>query len=93
MVLDMQPHDRAEYRAQMGHECLGFEPGRLTAWVQEAGLEEARVQPLPPSVGVKGPPLFVALCKKPVPAGKLSPARSSGKGYNVSPTQKKGSAR
>lgn len=60
VIMDMQPHDRAEYRAQMGHVWLGFEPAQLDRWLAEAGFESSRVHPLPPSPNVKGPPLFAA---------------------------------
>lgn len=60
VVMDMQPHDRAEYRAQMGHVWLGFEPAQLDRWLAETGFESSRVHPLPPSPNVKGPPLFAA---------------------------------
>ena len=65
LVLDMQPHDRSEYRQQMGHVWLGFPADDIERWLAEAGLERARVRPLPPSPGVKGPPLFVATADKP----------------------------
>lgn len=60
VVIDMQPHGREEYRGQMGHVWLGFaelEIGRLLAG---AGFEGARVVPLSPAPGVRGPALFAA---------------------------------
>ncbi len=60
VVMDMQPHDRAEYKAQMGHVWLGFGAAQLERWLAEAGFGAARVRPLPPSPNVRGPPLFVA---------------------------------
>ncbi|MBI5544636.1 MAG: metalloregulator ArsR/SmtB family transcription factor [Deltaproteobacteria bacterium] len=60
LVLDMQPHDRAEYRAQMGHAWLGFAPSQLERWLADAGLQAPRVRSIPPEPNVKGPPLFAA---------------------------------
>jgi ArsR family transcriptional regulator len=60
MLVDMQQHDRVEYREQMGHVWLGFEPDQIAAWLAEAGFEDVHVQSLPPDVSAKGPPLFVA---------------------------------
>jgi ArsR family transcriptional regulator len=84
LILDMQPHDRAEYRAQMGHVWLGFAPAQLERWLFDAGLADLRLLPLPPSPSVKGPPLFAATAKK---AGR----RAQGRPEKPSPT--KGSAR
>lgn len=65
LVLDMQPHDRAEYHAQMGHVWLGFPPAEIESWLGNAGLESIRVRAMPPSPGVKGPPLFAASATRP----------------------------
>ena len=64
VVMDMQPHDRAEYRGQMGHVWLGFEPAQMERWLAEAGFEAARVRALPPAPTVKGPPLFAATARR-----------------------------
>lgn len=60
IVLDMQPHDREEYRGQMGHVWLGFSAPDIERRLLEAGFAAARVVPLTPAPGVKGPALFVA---------------------------------
>ena len=44
----------------MGHQWLGFEPARLLDWLAAAGLEAARVLPLPPDPEAQGPNLFTA---------------------------------
>lgn len=71
IVLDMQPHDREEYRAQMGHVWLGFSGADVERLLQGAGFSSARVVPLTPAPGVKGPALFVA-------RGTAGPSSSSG---------------
>jgi len=60
LVIDMQPHDREEYRSQMGHVWLGFAEPELARLLSGAGLHGTRVVPLSPAPGVRGPALFVA---------------------------------
>ena len=64
LVVDMLPHDREEYKLQMGHVWLGFADDQMTGWMRDAGLEETRIRSLPPSVNAKGPALFVATARK-----------------------------
>ena len=60
LVIDMQPHDREEYRGQMGHVWLGFAEAEIGRRLGSAGFTGSRVVPLPPQPGVRGPALFVA---------------------------------
>jgi ArsR family transcriptional regulator len=64
VILDMQEHDRAEYRQQMGHVWLGFAPGQIDGWLRAAGLEPDAHVTLPAEPGAKGPPLFVATARR-----------------------------
>jgi ArsR family transcriptional regulator len=64
LIVDMLPHERDEYRATMGHLWLGFDEGQITAWMQDAGLTEARIVALPPDPQAKGPGLFTARAVK-----------------------------
>lgn len=64
MLIDMLPHDRAEYRDQMGHLWLGFEPEQIENWLKAANMKRVRVLPLPPETSAKGPSLFVATAVK-----------------------------
>jgi ArsR family transcriptional regulator len=61
LVVDMLPHDRAEYRQTMGHVWLGIDAEQLKEWAKAAGFASARYNPLPPSPTAKGPSLFVAV--------------------------------
>ncbi len=61
LLVDMLPHDRAEYRQTMGHVWLGIEAEQLQEWAQAAGFKSARIHALPPSPTAKGPSLFVAV--------------------------------
>ena len=60
LVVDMQPHEREEYRATMGHLWLGFSPEQLGGWLDGAGFAAPRVVPLAPDSHAKGPALFTA---------------------------------
>jgi len=60
LVVDMLPHDREEYRQEMGHVWLGFSEERIAGWLDDAGFEALDVTPLPPMPDAQGPGLFVA---------------------------------
>jgi ubiquinone/menaquinone biosynthesis C-methylase UbiE/DNA-binding transcriptional ArsR family regulator len=60
VIVDMLPHDRENYRQQMGHVWLGFSEDHSRRMFQEAGFEHVRVVALPPDARAKGPGLFVA---------------------------------
>jgi SAM-dependent methyltransferase len=59
VVVDMVPHERAEYRELMGHQWMGFDESQLAPWCRAAGLGEVAVRPLTPDPEAKGPTLFV----------------------------------
>ncbi len=59
LILDMQEHDRAGFREEMGHVWLGFEPDELKALLEEIGFAAVAVAPIPPDPGANGPRLFV----------------------------------
>ena len=73
VVVDMLPHDREEYKQQMGHVWLGFSRDRITAELGEAGFERVAVHALPPEPGVKGPTLFAASCRRAAVTADLTP--------------------
>ena len=64
MVVDMLPHDRAEYQQQMGHVWLGFSERQITRFLKGAGFEGVRIRPLPVDHNAKGPNLFAAIATK-----------------------------
>jgi ArsR family transcriptional regulator len=72
LVVDMLPHDREAYRADMGHAWLGFEHAQLEAWCADAGLVALRTVPLPPDPAGKGPPLFAATARRDAQARSLT---------------------
>ena len=60
VIADMLPHDREEYRQQMGHVWLGFGEEQMRRLLEAAGFERIRIIPLPASAAARGPALFVA---------------------------------
>jgi ArsR family transcriptional regulator len=61
LLVDMSPHDHAEYRQTMGHLWLGFDAEQIAAWGTGAGYSSVRYHPLPPAPQAKGPTLFTAV--------------------------------
>ncbi len=64
LVLDMVPHQRAEYRERMGHVWQGFAAPVLQEWLEGAGFGRTRYVPLAPDPRALGPRLFVATGEK-----------------------------
>jgi ubiquinone/menaquinone biosynthesis C-methylase UbiE/DNA-binding transcriptional ArsR family regulator len=60
LIVDMEPHEREEYRTTMGHLWLGFSAEQLGGWLQNAGFAAPRIVPLAPEPLAKGPALFTA---------------------------------
>jgi ArsR family transcriptional regulator len=60
VMADMLPHDREEYRQQMGHVWLGFSDEHVHRLLAAAGFERVRIVALPVDAAAKGPALFVA---------------------------------
>jgi ubiquinone/menaquinone biosynthesis C-methylase UbiE/DNA-binding transcriptional ArsR family regulator len=61
LLVDMLPHDRAEYRQTMGHVWLGFDAEQVTRWGEDAGFRATRQHALPAASQSKGPTLFAAV--------------------------------
>ena len=64
IVVDLLPHDRDDFRRQMGQRHMGFDSKGLGEMMTAAGLSPAANYPLPPEAGVKGPALFLATAGK-----------------------------
>jgi ArsR family transcriptional regulator len=64
LITDMLPHDRDEYRQQMGHVWLGFSESQLARYLRAAQFTGLRVRALPPDPRAKGPMLFVASARR-----------------------------
>ncbi len=70
VVVDMLPHERDEYRSQMGHVWLGFAEADVLRTLRDAGFESVRLLPLPADPKAKGPALFAARAVKPAAASR-----------------------
>jgi ArsR family transcriptional regulator len=64
VVIDLLPHDRSNYRSEMGHLRQGVSEEQLAEWLSEAGLESRTYHCLPPDPQAKGPALFAAVANK-----------------------------
>ena len=64
LIIDMLPHDRAEYQQQMGHVWLGFPERQVRKMLTAAGFEHVRFNPLPIEEEARGPALFAAVAAK-----------------------------
>jgi hypothetical protein len=63
-VIDMLPHDRAEYQQQMGHVWLGFPEKQMRKLMTSAGFSDVRWHALPVDPDAKGPALFAVVARK-----------------------------
>jgi SAM-dependent methyltransferase len=64
VIADMLPHDREEYRHQMGHVWLGFSGDQMHGLLGAAGFDRIRIVPLAANPLAKGPALFVASARR-----------------------------
>lgn len=60
VIVDLQPHDREDFRRQTGQTALGLEPKALEKMLNESGFESLTTRPMTPQSNVKGPALFLA---------------------------------
>ncbi|QOV87845.1 metalloregulator ArsR/SmtB family transcription factor [Humisphaera borealis] len=65
VVVDLLPHDRDDFRRQMGQLSLGLSPEFVAGAMNDAKLHETNIRPLPPEASAKGPALFLATGLKP----------------------------
>jgi ubiquinone/menaquinone biosynthesis C-methylase UbiE len=64
LIIDMLPHERAEYQHQMGHVWLGFPERQIQKMLTAAGFDRVRFRPLPIDQAARGPALFAATAVK-----------------------------
>ena len=70
VIVDMLPHERDEYRSQMGHVWLGFAEADVLRALRDTGFDNVRLLPLPADPKAKGPALFAARAVKPAAASR-----------------------
>jgi ubiquinone/menaquinone biosynthesis C-methylase UbiE/DNA-binding transcriptional ArsR family regulator len=64
LIVDMLPHERAEYQQQMGHVWLGFSDKQITRFLTATGFGNVRVRALPTDARARGPALFAAVATR-----------------------------
>src|SRR5205807_142052 len=57
VIIDLLPHDREDFRRQMGQTRLGFDAKEIESLLLAAGFKSPLVRPLPPEPNAKGPAL------------------------------------
>jgi ubiquinone/menaquinone biosynthesis C-methylase UbiE/DNA-binding MarR family transcriptional regulator len=69
LIVDMLPHDRQEYRLQMGHVWMGFSADQVEQTLTRSGFQQQRLIELPADPVAKGPTLFAATATRgdPIP--------------------------
>lgn len=72
LIVDMAPHEREEYRQQMGHVWLGFSEEQMRRLLAQTGFGAARIQALTPAAEAKGPTLFMASAERNQRAAAIS---------------------
>lgn len=70
LVVDMLPHERAEYRERMGHVWQGFSKQQVEEWMTDAGLASLDHRALPIDSAATGPALFAVSGRKPLAASR-----------------------
>ena len=58
VIIDMQSHERAEYREELGHTWLGFSRDQMEDWLSSSGWNMQRYFEVPPDSEAKGPGVF-----------------------------------
>ena len=61
VIVDLLPHDREDFRLEMGQVRRGIEPHGLHSMLTESGFSGVTHRPLSPETNVKGPALFLAV--------------------------------
>ena len=64
LLVDLMPHDREEYVAELGHIWQGFAEDQITGWLDTAGFPSARYRPMAHDSSDRTPGLFVATARK-----------------------------
>lgn len=64
VIVDLLPHDREDFRRQMGQTRSGFDPRDLDHLLKQAGFPATHIRPLPPEPSAKGPALFLATAQR-----------------------------
>lgn len=63
LMVDLMPHDRDEYVADLGHVWQGFAEEQIAGWLSTAGFTNARYRPMAHDSSDRTPGLFVATAR------------------------------
>jgi SAM-dependent methyltransferase len=61
VLVDLLPHDRDDFRRQMGQRWLGFDLQQVKTWLDDSKFEKVKSGPLPTESTAKGPALFLSV--------------------------------
>jgi ArsR family transcriptional regulator len=70
IIVDLLPHDRDDFRRQMGQIHAGFDRETVTAALSQARFDRPSFAALPPEPGAKGPALFLSTAASEPPLGR-----------------------
>ena len=60
VLVDLQPHDRDDFRRQMEQQHAGFDSATIEKMFNASGFRQIRINALSPEANVKGPAMFLA---------------------------------
>ena len=63
LLVDLMPHDREEYVAELGHVWQGFAEDQIAGWLDAAGFSNARYRPMAHDPTDRTPGLFVCTAR------------------------------
>jgi ArsR family transcriptional regulator len=64
VIVDVLPHDREDFRREMGQAHLGFDPETIVHQLKQMEFDSANWNALAPEPGAKGPALFLATANR-----------------------------
>ena len=64
IIVDLLPHDRDDFRRQLGQQHAGFNPESLRVSLTSSSFSETKVLALSPDTDTKGPALFLATANR-----------------------------
>jgi ubiquinone/menaquinone biosynthesis C-methylase UbiE/DNA-binding transcriptional ArsR family regulator len=64
IIVDLLPHDRDDFRRELGQTSLGISVDLLTEMLRASLFTKINISPLPPEPSAKGPALFLATAER-----------------------------
>ena len=63
VIVDLLPHDREDFRIEMGQQRNGISEDQVRQLFAEASMDNVKYRSLAPETGVMGPSLFLATAR------------------------------